>query len=69
MGEQVSVQEDELWTVEDLARYFHVGKSTIWSWRARGFGPTALKISPGCVRWRPETVRQWAAEQNENPTP
>ena len=32
-------------------------------WRRRGDGPPYVRISSRCIRYRPEDLRQWAAER------
>lgn len=52
----------KLWGIKEVAAYLGVPVQTIYQWRSKGYGP------PGCrmgkyVRYRPEDVMQWVAEQ------
>lgn len=50
-------------TIDELAAYLNVPKGTIYQWRHRRTAPPAIKISGNHVRWRPEDVECWLAEQ------
>ncbi|MFO7194036.1 MULTISPECIES: helix-turn-helix domain-containing protein [Thermocrispum] len=52
----------KLLSVEDLSDILGIPVNTLYQWRTKGYGP------PGCrmgkyVRYRPEDVMQWVAEQ------
>lgn len=52
----------KLWGIKEVSAYLGVPVQTIYQWRSKGYGP------PGCrmgkyVRYRPEDVMQWVAEQ------
>ena len=50
-------------TVKELAIRLQVGISTIYRWRSEGAPmPPAIKLG-GAVRWRPEDVDAWLADQ------
>jgi len=39
-------------TVEEVSERYKVSTATIWRWKREGRFPLALKIGPGCTRWR-----------------
>ncbi len=47
---------------EELAVWLGVPKGAVYQWRCRGGGPPAIKIGRH-VRYDPETVRRWLAQQ------
>lgn len=56
-----------LWDVNDLAEYLGVSVATIYRKRSLGEPlPAALRIGSR-VRWRPEVVESWLAEQEALP--
>lgn len=38
--------------VEQVAARFDVSTDTIYRWKREGRFPKAVRLSPGCVRWR-----------------
>lgn len=36
---------------------------TLQAWRYQGGGPSFVRISARCIRYRPEDLRRWAAER------
>lgn len=55
---------EPLWTFADVAAYCQVGIRTVKRWRANGDLPAAVLIG-GAVRYRPDDIRQWAADRKE----
>lgn len=53
---------DRLWSVHDVSTYLGVPVGTIYSWRSEGRGPVGYRVGK-YVRYRPEDVRAWVAEQ------
>lgn len=53
--------DEQLWTVEQLARFLALPVSTIYAWRYRGDGPRALRIGRH-IRYRAEDIRAWLEE-------
>ncbi len=45
----------ELWDIDDLAKYPGVPKQTIYSWRTTGYGRKGMRIGQH-LRWRAATV-------------
>lgn len=45
-------------TAADLAERLHVKQATLWQWKLRGYGPTAVRIG-GKLRYRTSEVEQW----------
>lgn len=39
-------------TVEEVADRYRVSTATIWRWKRDGDFPRAVKVGPGCTRWR-----------------
>jgi predicted site-specific integrase-resolvase len=50
--------------VNDVASQLSVGPRTVRRWRAEGRLPPAVEVA-GIVRWRPEAIERWLAEQQE----
>ena len=53
--------------VEELSERLGVSVQTMYSWRSRrvSYGPPAMKIGR-YLRWKPEVVDAWIAEQAEH---
>jgi hypothetical protein len=51
-----------LWGPEDLGRRYGVPIATVYAWRYRRTGPPGFKVGRH-VRFRPEDVLAWEAEQ------
>ncbi|KQP01452.1 helix-turn-helix transcriptional regulator [Leifsonia sp. Leaf264] len=60
-----------VWTFDDVAEYFCVSVKTVERWRSGKVAgitfPPAIVVGRN-VRWEPQDVIDWAAEQKE-PTP
>lgn len=50
------------WTPDDVATYLGVPVETLYAWRKKGIGPRAARIGRH-LRWNPDDVRAWFAEQ------
>jgi prophage regulatory protein len=44
--------ENIYFTVEEVAERYRVSTATIWRWKREGDFPLAVKVGPGCTRWR-----------------
>jgi excisionase family DNA binding protein len=53
---------DQLWTIEDAARYLRVPPGTLYQWRHRRTGPRAFKVGRH-LRYDPADVRAWLEGQ------
>ncbi len=51
-----------LMTVEDLSTHLSVPVGTLYRWRTTGYGPAGKRIGKH-LRYRPEDVDAWVAEQ------
>ncbi|MFD6072343.1 helix-turn-helix domain-containing protein [Amycolatopsis lurida] len=51
-----------LMTVEDLSTHLGVPVGTLYRWRTIGYGPAGKRIGKH-LRYRPEDVDAWVAEQ------
>jgi len=51
-----------LMSVKDLAELLQVSVKTIYDWRYRGLGPTAIRIGRH-VRYEPDEIERWIALQ------
>jgi excisionase family DNA binding protein len=49
-------------TPEEVAKRFKVPLATVYAWRYKRTGPTAVKVGRH-LRYRVEAVEQWEAEQ------
>lgn len=52
------MQDEELYTIDELAARLKVKPSTVRGWRRDGKGPRAVMVG-GAVRYRPEAVKEW----------
>lgn len=59
--------EPALMTIDDAAEYLAVSKATLYTWRSRrpGFGPRAVKIGNGLLRFRRVDLDAWISELEE----
>jgi len=53
---------DELWSIEDVARFLRIPVTTLYQWRHRRKGPRASKVGRH-LRYDPADVRSWLADQ------
>ena len=51
-----------VFTVEDLAEYFHVPVPTVYAWNSRGIGPKRYRVGKH-VRYRRADVDAWLETQ------
>jgi predicted DNA-binding transcriptional regulator AlpA len=54
------VDEDRLWTVQDVSYYLGIPVATLYQWRCAGRGPQGRRIGR-YVRYRPADVKTWVA--------
>ena len=60
------MQEDRLWSIKDLSDYLGgISLASIYQWRYRGEGPTALKVGRH-LRYRKVDVDAWLEQQAED---
>ena len=52
----------ELLTIDEVARYLKLPKSTLYSWHHRGEGPTPFKLGKH-LRYRATEVEEWLESQ------
>lgn len=52
-----------LLTEKQAARVLGFSARTLQGWRFRGGGPRYVSVSPRCVRYRPEDLRQWIEDR------
>jgi predicted DNA-binding transcriptional regulator AlpA len=45
-----------LLTVQQVAKHFGVGTSTVWRWERLGTIPRGLRLTRNTVRWRAEEI-------------
>lgn len=55
------MDDEPLWTVRRTARYLSVSETTVRAWQQAHLLPF-LKVG-GSIRFVPEEIRQWAANQ------
>jgi excisionase family DNA binding protein len=63
----VAVAADPLMTTEGVAGYLQLPVPTIYSWRARGEGPRAIRVGKH-LRWRKSDIDAWL-ERQADPAP
>jgi predicted DNA-binding transcriptional regulator AlpA len=42
-----------------IARRYGVSRATVWRWVKNGQLPAAVKLSPGCTRWKLAEIEAW----------
>lgn len=48
----------------DLAERYRISRASVWRWARCNPGfPPAVRLSPGCTRWRASEVRAWEAQR------
>lgn len=52
--------------VKQVANRLAVSVPTVWRWSKAGQMPHAIKLSPGCTRWRVADLEKWESEQKES---
>lgn len=58
----LAVDGDRFLTLNELAAYHPVSRTTRWRMIERGDFPPATRISPGRVGWKESTIRAWLQE-------
>ena len=53
---------DRLWTMDDVSAFLGVPVATLFQWRSRGEAPPGIRLGKH-VRFDPDQVRAWVAEQ------
>lgn len=52
--------DDALWSIDDIARYLGVARSSVNRWRERDAGfPPAIRLSARAIRFDPDEVKAW----------
>ena len=54
-----------LMSVKELAELLQVSVKTIYDWRYRGLGPTAIRVGRH-VRYEPDEIERWLVVQRNN---
>lgn len=54
-----------LMSVKELAELLQVSVKTIYDWRYRGLGPTAIRVGR-YVRYEPDEIERWLVVQRNN---
>ena len=50
----------------DLAGRYNVSRNTVWRWhRENPEFPRALRLTPGCTRWKLSEIETWEAGRGE----
>jgi excisionase family DNA binding protein len=52
----------QLWTIDQVAEFLNVPKSTLYKWRYKGYGPPAWRIGKQ-LRYDAAAVRRWLIEE------
>jgi predicted DNA-binding transcriptional regulator AlpA len=56
------MQDDRLWTVDEVATFLGIPAATLYQWRCRRIGPPGRRIGKH-LRYLPDEVRDWVREQ------
>lgn len=50
----------------DLAKRYNIARPTVWRWhREQPNFPRAIRLTPGCTRWKLSEIETWEAAQVE----
>ena len=49
---------ETLWTIDQVAEYLLMSKTTLYGWRGRRYGPPNYRLG-NQIRYRPDEVRAW----------
>lgn len=52
-----------LWTIDDIAGFLDIGKSTAYQLAAKPTFPRSIRLTGKVRRWSPDEVRRWTMEQ------
>jgi len=52
----------------EAAKFLNISPRTLQGWRVTGGGPTFIKISSRCVRYRWEDLEEWIQERARRST-
>lgn len=58
------MSDTTLLTTREVAHRLDVSARSIEGWRQRGTGPTYVRLSKSCVRYRPADLNLWLAERS-----
>lgn len=61
----MSVQQQRLWGVHDVAEYLGVPVATLYQWRYRGYGPRGRRVGR-YLRYEADEVRSWFISLNDS---
>ncbi|MCL2489502.1 MAG: helix-turn-helix domain-containing protein [Propionibacteriaceae bacterium] len=56
---------ERLWSIDDLAGYLGVSKSTVYDWRNRGQGPVAHRLGKH-LKYARADVDAWLASRRDD---
>lgn len=50
----------------EIAQRYAVSRNTVWRWHRENAGfPRAIKLSPGCTRWKLSAITAWEKSRAE----
>ena len=58
-------ERDALWNTETTAEYLGLSPATLQMWRYQRRGPPFIRVSRGCVRYKPSAVQKWTDDRQE----
>lgn len=56
---------EPLWSIDDLAGFLGVSKSTVYDWRSRGDGPVAYRLGKH-LKYARADVDAWLASRRDD---
>ena len=59
----MGLQEDRLWSIQDVSYYLGIPIGTLYQWRCTGGGPRGCRVGR-FVRYRPDDVKAWVAQRD-----
>jgi predicted DNA-binding transcriptional regulator AlpA len=60
---EVPSRFEQLWSIEQTARYLSMATATLYGWRCRKYGPPSYRLG-NKIRYRPDEVRSWVSQQS-----
>jgi excisionase family DNA binding protein len=58
MEQEIPSRFETLWTIDQVAEYLIMSKTTLYGWRGRKYGPPSYRLG-NQIRYRPDEVRAW----------
>ncbi|MBI1236323.1 MAG: helix-turn-helix domain-containing protein [Alphaproteobacteria bacterium] len=68
MGANPAINERQLLSETQAAKYLAVSPRTLRNWRTRGGGPKFIKVSNRCIRYSVHDLLDWTEKKTRRST-